>query len=129
MVVGEGDGDVNRLFGEGDIVGGLESLVNLLGFIVLQPLLEEGGEGGHVEHLLGGMVSHRHLSVAIEKFLCQTALASRPFLLPLQFLQIDVLLLGIARKDVVEAQGSILKELVKILCAYIQDTEKSQHKG
>ena len=51
-VVCEGDSYVDGFLGERYIVGGVEGLAYLCSLVILQPLLEESGEGPCVDDLL-----------------------------------------------------------------------------
>lgn len=74
------------------------------------------------------MVSDGQLSVAVQKLFGQSAPSSRPSVLFLQLLEVDVLLLLVARKDVVYSQGGIFEVVLKPLCRDILQGKEEKGK-
>ncbi len=113
--VDERDGDIDGLLGHGHIVAGGKGAVDLGGLLGSLPLLEQGREGVHKQHLARGMVLNLDLAVALEGHIGQAALASCPTGRGIGLLKENLLVTVVAGKDVVEPQGAVHEIVLELL--------------
>ena len=97
----------------------------MLSLLCKLPLLEECRESVYIEHLVGTMFIHGHLSVSVQEFLIQSCLSARPCRVAVSLFEIDSLIHAISRHDVIQSQRLILKVVFKLLCLHRQ----SHHQG
>ena len=113
--VSQRDRDINGLLGHGHIVAGGKGLVDLCGLLGGLPLLEQGREGVHKQHLPCGMVLDLDLAIALERHIGQAALAPCPSWRGTGLLKEDLLVTVVAGKDVVEPQRAVHKIVLELL--------------
>ena len=113
--VDERDGDIDGLLGHGHIVTGGKGAVDTGGLLGSLPLLEQGRERVHKQHLARGMVLDLDLAVALEGHVGQAALASRPTGRGIGLLKENLLVTVVAGKDVVEPQGAVHEIVLELL--------------
>ena len=116
MKVGQRDCDIYGLLGHGHIVTCGKCLADLGSLLGSQPLLEERRESVDEQQLTSGMVFHLNLAVALEGHLGKAALASCPLRSDTHLLQVNLLVVVITGKHVIEAQGATIEKIVKLLC-------------
>ena len=113
--VDERDSNIDGLLGHGHIVTGSKGAVDTGGLLGSLPLLEQGRERVHKQHLARGMVLDLDLAVALEGHVGQAALASRPAGRGIGLLKENLLVTVVAGKDVVEPQGAVHKIVLELL--------------
>ena len=113
--VDERDGDIDGLLGHGHIVAGGKGAVDLGGLLGGLPLLEQGREGVHKQHLARGMVLDLDLAVALEGHIGQAALASGPAGRGIGLLKENLLVTVVAGKHIVQPQRAAIEITVKVL--------------
>lgn len=121
MIVGEGERDIDSLTWKGNQISGLKAAAHLFGFRLEQPLLKEGGEGVAIKGVARGVVTHYELPIASQCYLRQPLPASCPARLAAKLLHADVLLLAVARQEIVDAEGFVVEPSVEILCLCLKE--------
>ena len=96
-----------------DLEAVLEAAVLLLSLFGHDPFLEETAEACHVECGIGRSIAHDDLSVAREWQFVESLLASCPTRVAAHLVEIDVLHLAVARKDVVESESGVAEPFVE----------------
>ena len=85
--------------------------------------MEKGGEGVAVYHLARGVVAHGYLAVAFNGQLAQVLPLAIPAWRLAQLVNGDMLLVVVAGEYIVQAEGLVLKPVVKVLRVDTQPRE------
>ena len=93
----------------------LETLVYGFSLRIRLPLLKERRERVAIDNLPTHTVAHRDLTVSLHRQLSEALTLAIPARRLTEFIHGDVLLMVIAREDVVNAQGLVLKPTVEVL--------------
>lgn len=116
MRVAQGDFHQHRLFGPGHQEGVFKSPCRGARLVRAQPFLEERGERRAVDDGAVPGVAHRDLPVSGQGQFVQVVPPSRPPGQRGQPVHADGLLAGVAREEVIHAQGLVLEIRVECLC-------------
>ena len=116
VVVTQGDSDVGGLTGVGHQEHVLERAADAASLFRGEPFLEEGGEGVAVDDRACGCILHGDVAVSVQGQLTEMVTATIPMGTLVELVQIDVLAVAVARKDVVKPERAIRKKLLEILC-------------
>ncbi len=125
-VVAQVEGDVCRAFWHWHEKDVFETLVEFFRLWVSLPLLEEGGERVAIYHLARGVVAHCYLSIALHGQFAQALTLAIPAWRLAKLIYGDMLLVVVAREDVVQAEGLVLEPVVKVLRV---DTQACEREG
>ena len=107
---------IDRILRIGDEEYVLKGSCRRLGLRIREPLLKERGEGVAIDDRARAMVADGNLAIALHGEFGQVLAFAIPTRDAVELVECDPLLLGVARKDVVDAKCGIRKIAVKLLC-------------
>ena len=86
------------------------------GFFFSHPFLKKAGKGGAVNNFPRRLVFHGYFTVSSQGNFGQMVSTACPVGKTGEFVQINIQMLGISRKDVIHPKSLVFKEIIKILC-------------
>ena len=99
----------------------------MFSLVIREPFLEEGREGVAVDHLLAVVVTHDDLSVAFHGNFTESLAFAIPVGDPVQLVHGNLLIRGIARERIVDAQRLIREIPIEILRMGHRDDNQCHH--